>query len=38
MAIVNQGQTRGDELATLLVDAPLGQVLPALQRGDRRWD
>ena len=38
VAIINQGQTRGDELATLLVDAPLGQVLPALQRGDRRWD
>ena len=38
VAIVNQGQTRGDELATLLVDAPLGQVLPALRRGDRSWD
>ena len=38
VAIVNQGQTRGDELATLLVDAPLGQVLPALRGGDRSWD
>ena len=38
VAIVNQGQTRGDELATLLVDAPLGQVLPALRCEDRRWD
>jgi len=38
VAIVNQGQTRGDDLATLLVDAPLGQVLPALRGGDRSWD
>jgi NAD-dependent SIR2 family protein deacetylase len=30
VAIVNQGATRGDELATVRVDAPLGQVLPAL--------
>jgi len=30
IAIVNQGPTRGDELATLKVDAPLGEVLPAL--------
>ncbi|MDQ6851937.1 MAG: NAD-dependent protein deacetylase [Actinomycetota bacterium] len=32
IAIVNQGPTRGDELATLRVDAPLGEVLPALVR------
>ena len=31
VAIVNQGATRGDDLATLRVDAPLGQVLPALR-------
>jgi NAD-dependent SIR2 family protein deacetylase len=30
IAIVNQGPTRGDELATVKVDAPLGTVLPAL--------
>jgi NAD-dependent SIR2 family protein deacetylase len=30
IAIVNQGPTRGDELATLRVDAPLGAVLQAL--------
>jgi len=30
VAIVNQGPTRGDELAALKVDAPLGEVLPAL--------
>ena len=30
LAIVNQGPTRGDDLATLRVDAPLGVVLPAL--------
>ncbi len=30
VAIVNQGPTRGDELATVKVDAPLGEVLPAL--------
>ncbi len=30
VAIVNQGSTRGDPLATLCVDAPLGKVLPAL--------
>jgi NAD-dependent SIR2 family protein deacetylase len=32
IAIVNQGATRGDELASVLVDAPLGDVLPALVR------
>jgi len=32
VAIVNQGPTRGDELAALKVDAPLGEVLPALVR------
>jgi NAD-dependent deacetylase sirtuin 4 len=32
VAIVNQGPTRGDPLATLCVDAPLGVVLPALAR------
>jgi NAD-dependent SIR2 family protein deacetylase len=30
VAIVNQGPTRGDPLATVKVDAPLGEVLPAL--------
>jgi NAD-dependent SIR2 family protein deacetylase len=30
IAIVNQGPTRGDPLATIRLDAPLGQVLPAL--------
>ncbi|MET8282010.1 NAD-dependent protein deacetylase [Micromonospora sp. NPDC005174] len=30
VAIVNQGPTRGDGYATVRVDAPLGQVLPAL--------
>jgi NAD-dependent SIR2 family protein deacetylase len=30
VAIVNQGPTRGDGLATVRVDAPLGEVLPAL--------
>ena len=30
VAIVNQGATRGDELATVRVDAPLGEVLPRL--------
>ena len=30
VAIVNQGETRGDPLADLKVEAPLGQVLPAL--------
>jgi NAD-dependent SIR2 family protein deacetylase len=30
VAIVNQGPTRGDELASVRIDAPLGEVLPAL--------
>jgi NAD-dependent SIR2 family protein deacetylase len=30
IAIVNQGATRGDAKASLLVDAPLGQLLPRL--------
>ena len=30
VAIVNQGETRGDPLADLKVNAPLGTVLPAL--------
>ena len=30
VAIVNQGPTRGDELATVRLDAPLGEVLPSL--------
>ncbi|MCW2495724.1 NAD-dependent protein deacetylase [Jatrophihabitans sp.] len=30
VAIVNQGPTRGDELATLRIDAPLGELLSAL--------
>jgi NAD-dependent SIR2 family protein deacetylase len=30
VAIVNQGPTRGDAQATVKVDAPLGEVLPAL--------
>lgn len=32
VAIVNQGPTRGDALADLRLDAPLGQVLPELAR------
>jgi NAD-dependent SIR2 family protein deacetylase len=32
VAIVNQGPTRGDDYATLTVDAPLGTVLPELVR------
>ncbi len=32
VAIVNQGPTRGDALADVRVDAPLGQVLPELAR------
>ena len=32
VAIVNQGPTRGDALAAVCVDAPLGEVLPALVR------
>jgi len=31
VAIINQGTTRGDELATLILDAPLGETLAALQ-------
>ena len=30
VAIVNQGPTRGDEVATVRVDAPLSAVLPRL--------
>jgi hypothetical protein len=30
VAIVNQGATRGDEKASVRVDAPLGQVLTRL--------
>lgn len=30
VAVVNQGPTRGDALATVKLDLPLGQVLPAL--------
>ena len=33
VAVVNQGPTRGDGLATVRVDAPLGRVLPALVEG-----
>jgi NAD-dependent SIR2 family protein deacetylase len=38
VAIVNAGPTRGDEKATLRLDAPLGEVLPRLveQTGGRR--
>ncbi|HEY5031152.1 MAG TPA: NAD-dependent protein deacetylase [Actinomycetes bacterium] len=32
VAIVNQGVTRGDDVASLAVDAPLGTVLPELVR------
>jgi NAD-dependent SIR2 family protein deacetylase len=32
VAIVNQGPTRGDDCATLTLDAPLGSVLPELVR------
>ncbi len=32
VAIVNQGPTRGDHLASVLVDAPLGSALPDLLR------
>ena len=30
VVIVNQGPTRGDQYATLTIDAPLGSVLPAV--------
>ncbi|HEY1734375.1 MAG TPA: Sir2 family NAD-dependent protein deacetylase, partial [Acidimicrobiales bacterium] len=30
IAIVNQGETRGDPLATIKIDAPLGELLTAL--------
>jgi hypothetical protein len=33
VAVVNQGPTRGDALATVKLDAPLGEVLPALVPG-----
>jgi hypothetical protein len=36
VAIVNAGPTRGDERADLRVDAPLGEVLPALSRAVTR--
>jgi len=32
IGIVNQGATRGDPLASVQIDAALGQVLPALYR------
>jgi NAD-dependent SIR2 family protein deacetylase len=32
VAVVNQGPTRGDGKATVRLDAPLGQALPALVR------
>jgi len=32
VAIINQGPTRGDALAEVRVDAPLGEVLPELAR------
>ena len=32
MLIVNQGTTRGDDLATARLDAPLGSTLTALVR------
>ena len=32
VAIVNQGVTRGDQHATIAVEAPLGEVLPELVR------
>jgi NAD-dependent SIR2 family protein deacetylase len=32
VAIVNQGPTRGDDCATLTLDAPLGSALPQLVR------
>jgi NAD-dependent SIR2 family protein deacetylase len=33
IGIVNQGATRGDALATVRIDAPLGEVLPTVLRG-----
>jgi NAD-dependent SIR2 family protein deacetylase len=33
IAIVNQGETRADELADVKIEAPLGEVLPALVAG-----
>jgi hypothetical protein len=30
VVIVNQGATRGDEYATVTIDAPLGRILTAL--------
>ncbi|MDP9117451.1 MAG: NAD-dependent protein deacetylase [Actinomycetota bacterium] len=46
VAIVNQGLTRADSLATVRIDAPLGQVLPNLvpmaghrhEIGDAQWE
>jgi hypothetical protein len=37
VVIVNQGSTRGDQYATAILDAPLGQALTALiaRLGDR---
>lgn len=36
VAIVNQGSTRGDGCASIRVDAPLGQILPAVAAEHRR--
>ena len=30
IALINLGETRGDALATLRIEAPIGEVLPAL--------
>jgi NAD-dependent SIR2 family protein deacetylase len=35
IAIVNQGSTRGDQLAAVTLAAPLGRVLPALEEERR---
>jgi NAD-dependent SIR2 family protein deacetylase len=35
VAIINQGATRGDAQATLVLDAPLGPALTALTTGYR---
>jgi NAD-dependent SIR2 family protein deacetylase len=37
IAIVNQGETRGDPLADIKLDAPLGEVLPELAGQPASW-
>jgi NAD-dependent SIR2 family protein deacetylase len=37
IVIINQGETRGDEYATIRLDAPLGETLTGLARGSRQY-